>query len=72
MVTPVAPYYDIVVKERPAQRLHDLMIHAKYKEPAEFFIKAMDVFERALSAGGKVIVENEKEGKRYIFTIVNQ
>lgn len=69
-----APSYVIKIKESPALRLSSLMADAGYTEPAEFIIKALDVFEAAFQpgAGGKVIVENPTEGRRgrkYTFDI---
>ena len=71
-MTTTALVYEIDIKENPARRLHSVMEAAGYQNPAEFIIKALDVFEKAISCGGKVVVEDEREGRKYIFKIVGK
>ena len=63
------PVYKITINEGPAVRLASIMEKAQYKEVSEFIIKAIDVFEYAVEAGGKIVVENERLGKRYVFKV---
>ena len=67
MSTSTEPVFDLTIKENPARRLQAIMDGAGYENPAEFIVKALDVFERAMASGGRVVVEDEREGKRFVF-----
>ena len=72
MSTSTKPVFDLTIKENPARRLQAIMEGAGYKNPAEFIVKALDVFERAIASGGRVVVEDERDMKRYVFRILRR
>jgi len=45
------------------------MDKAHYAEVAEFIIKAIDIFTYAVNTQGKVVVEDDQTGKRYVFKV---
>jgi hypothetical protein len=59
------------IRESPAQRLRRIIDIAQYKGAAEFIIKALDVFEYAVNADGKIIVEDTIQVKRFTFDIMH-
>ena len=65
------PVFDITIKENPARRLQAILQMAGYQSPAEFIVKTLDIFEQALNSGGKVVVEDDRAGKRYVFHLVD-
>lgn len=68
---PREPQFDITISEDPARRLQDVIDKAGYKSPADFIVKALDVFEYSLNSNGEIVVEDPKVNKRYVFDITN-
>lgn len=64
--------FDLKIKENPALRLQAIMDDAGYEDPVEFMVKAMDVFERAVACDGKVVVEDSRGKKKYVYKVVNK
>ena len=72
MSTSTEPVFDLTIKENPAKRLQAIMQAAGYQSPAEFIVKALDVFERGMASGGIVVVEDSRARKRYVFHLVRR
>lgn len=72
MAQPGELAFDLTIKQNPARRLQAIMEAAGYDNPAEFIVKALDVFECAIESGGQVVVEDNRKGKKYIFKLVHK